>query len=72
MARIGFGQFNLAQMSDYPLTRLTKNFALLNSLYRTEWIARRIIDTLPQDMTKNWYELKSQLQPDQLDLFATM
>ena len=72
MARIGFGQFNLTQMSDYPLTRLTQNFALLNSLYRTEWIARRIIDTLPQDMTKNWYELKSQLQPDQLDLFATM
>ena len=72
MARIGFGQFNLTQMSDYPLTRLTQNFALLNSLYRTEWIARRIIDTLPQDMTKNWYQLKSQLQPDQLDLFATM
>ena len=72
MARIGFGQFNLTQMSDYPLTRLTQNFALLNSLYRTEWIARRIIDTLPQDMTKNWFELKSQLQPDQLDLFATM
>lgn len=72
MARIGFGQFNLTQMSDYPLTRLTQNFALLNSLYRTEWIARRIIDTLPQDMTKNWYELKSQLPPDQLDLFATM
>lgn len=72
MARIGFGQFNLTQMSDYPLTRLTQNFALLNSLYRTEWIARRIIDTLPQDMTKNWYELKSQLPPDQMDLFATM
>lgn len=72
MARLGFGQFNIAEASEYPLTRMTQNYALLNSLYRTEWIARRIIDTVPQDMTKNWFELKSQLQPDQLDLFHTM
>ena len=72
LARIGFGQFNIAQASEYPLTRMTQNFALLNSLYRTEWIARRIIDTIPEDMTKNWYELKTQLQPDQVDKFVTM
>lgn len=72
MARLGFGQFNIAEASEYPLTRMTQNYALLNSLYRTEWIARRIIDTVPQDMTKNWFELKSQLQPDQLDMFHTM
>ena len=72
LARIGFGQFNVAEASEYPLTRMTQNYALLNSLYRTEWIARRIIDTIPQDMTKNWYELKTQLQPDQVDKFKTM
>ena len=72
LARMGFGQFNIAQASEYPLTRMTQNFALLNSLYRTEWIARRIIDTIPQDMTKNWFELKTQLQPDMVDKFHTM
>lgn len=72
LARIGFGQFNITEASEYPLTRMTQNYALLNSLYRTEWIARRIIDTIPQDMTKNWYELKTQLQPDQVDQFKTV
>lgn len=66
-ARLGFGEPNLLETAEYPITRLTQNYALLNSMYRNDWIARRIIDTIPEDMTKNWYEIKSQIDPDATD-----
>lgn len=65
MARLGFGQPNLLEQTEYPLTRMTQNYALINSLYRNDWIAKRIIDTIPEDMVKNWYEITSQVSPDQ-------
>lgn len=68
-ARLGVGQTNLLEAAEYPLTRMTQNYPLLNSLYRNDWIARRIIDTIPEDMLKNWFDLKSQLTPDQINQF---
>lgn len=68
-ARLGFGQMNLLEAAEYPITRMTQNYPLLNSLYRTDWIARRIIDTIPEDMLKNWVSLKSQVTPDQTAQF---
>ena len=66
-SRLGFGQPNLMETAEYPKTRMTENYALLNSLYRNDWIASKIIDSVAEDMTKNWYEIKSQLQPDAID-----
>ena len=70
-ARLGFGQLNLLETADYPITRMTQNYPLLNSLYRNDWIATKIIDVIPEDMTKNWYKLTSQVQPDKLEELAT-
>lgn len=70
LARLGAGQLNLASFSEYPITRLTQNYALMNSLYRNDWIAGRIIDTVPEDMCKNWYKLTSNLTPDQIKGFS--
>ena len=67
VARLGVGQDSVVEASQYPITRLTQNYALMNSLYRNEWIARRIIDTIPEDMCKNWYHITSQVDPDSLD-----
>lgn len=67
--RLGVGQTNLLEAAEYPLTRLTQNYSLLNSLYRNDWIARRVIDTIPEDMLKNWFDLQSQLTPDQISQF---
>lgn len=64
--RLGIGQLNLMEAAEYPISRMTQNYALLNSMYRNDWIAGRIIDTIPQDMVKNWYKLVSQLQPDRI------
>lgn len=71
-ARLGFGQPNLLEAAEYPTTRMTQNYPLLNSLYRNDWIATKIIDVIPEDMTKNWYRLTSQVQPDKLEELATV
>ena len=71
-ARLGFGQPNLLEAAEYPTTRMTQNYPLLNSLYRNDWIATKIIDVIPEDMTKNWYRLTSQVQPDKMEELATL
>ena len=69
LARIGFGTPSLLEGTTYPLTRLTRDYMLMQSLYRTNWIARKIIDAQVEDMFKNWVELTTELEPDQLDRF---
>lgn len=71
-SRLGAGQSNLLEAAEYPLTRLTQNYTLLNSLYRNDWIARRVIDTIPEDMLKNWFDLQSQLSPEQIGQFEKL
>ena len=66
LARIGFNQPNILEGSQYPITRLTRNYNLMNSLYRDSWIIRRVIDTLAQDMFKNWIQLTSSITPDEV------
>lgn len=66
MARTGFGTPNLMEGTQYVMTRLTRNYNLMNTLYRNSWVARRIIDTIPQDMTKAWTRLESDLTPEDL------
>jgi len=73
MARLGNGQTNLLEGTDYVLTRdVTRNFQRLNAMYRGHWIVRKIIDTIPEDMTKNWYRLKTQVKPELIDAFERM
>ena len=69
MARIGFGSSNLLEGSDYPLTRISRDYNLMNSLYRSHWIVRKIIDTIPDDMCKNWIELTCQISPEMIDKY---
>jgi phage-related protein (TIGR01555 family) len=69
MARLGFGSGNLTEGANYPLTRLTQNYTLMLSLYRSHWIVRKIIDTIPEDMVKNWWEFDGQVGPAHVDRF---
>ncbi|HBC94372.1 MAG TPA: hypothetical protein DCZ10_16100 [Pelotomaculum sp.] len=72
LARLGWGTPNMLEATEYPLTRLTKNYTLMNSLYRSHWIIRRIIDIIPEDMCKNWYQISSQLPPEYVDRIAKL
>lgn len=66
LARLGAGTPNLLEGTEYPMTRITRDYQLMNSLYRSHWIVRKIIDTIPEDMCKNWINITTQLEPDQL------
>lgn len=48
-ARTGFGQLNLVNTTEYPLTRLTQDWSLLTSLYRSSWIVQRVCSVIPED-----------------------
>ncbi len=69
LARIGLGTPSLLEATEYPINRLTRDYALMNSLYRNHWIVRRVIDTVPEDMCKNWITLKTQVAPDYIKRF---
>lgn len=66
LARTGYGTPNLMEGTEYPLTRITNDYNLINSLYRNHWIIRKVVDTIPEDMTRNWIKLKSSIPPDKL------
>ena len=66
-ARLGFGTMDLTQATDYPLTRLSQNYELLTSLYRDNWIVQNIVATIPDDIIRKWYELKTSLDPEYID-----
>ena len=48
-ARTGWGQPNLINMTEYPMTRLTQNWSLLLSLYRSSWIIQQVCSVIPED-----------------------
>lgn len=67
IARLGYGTQDLLQATQYPLTRMTQNYQLLTSLYRENWIVQNIIETIPGDMVRKWYTLKSNVGPEYVD-----
>lgn len=48
-ANTGWGQDNLINATEYPLTRLTQDWQLLTSLYRSSWIVQRVCNVIPED-----------------------
>ena len=68
-ARLGTNTPNLLEGTSYPNTRLTRNYQLLNSLYRSHWIIRKIIDVPQEDMMKNWIDLTTEAEPKYIDKF---
>ena len=58
---------DLMNGTSYPMTRLTQNYELLTSMYRDNWIIQNIVATVPNDMIRKWYQVKSRITPKQLD-----
>lgn len=48
-AKTGWGEENLINATEYPLTRLTQDWQLLTSLYRGSWIIQRVCNVIPED-----------------------
>ena len=66
LARLGANTPNLLNATEYTMSRMTRDFATLNAMYRDSWIVRRIVDIIPADMLKNWITITSGLSPDLL------
>lgn len=48
-AKTGWGEDNLMNATEYPMTRLTQDWQLLTSLYRSSWIVQRVCNVIPED-----------------------
>ncbi len=71
LARMGFETPSLLEGTGYPMTRLSRDFNLMNSLYRSHWIVRRIVDTIPEDMCKNWIKINTQADPQAIKKYTS-
>ena len=67
LTRQGLGMPNPMNATKYPITRLTQDYLLLISMYRNNWIVRKIVDRVAQDMTKAWVNITSDISPEALD-----
>lgn len=65
--RLGYGSQSPLEATEYPLTRMTDNYALLNSLYRDNWVVQNVVGIIPDDMTKEWFRPTGSLTPQQMD-----
>ena len=62
---LGWGSQSPLEATEYPLTRMTDNYALLNSLYRGNWVVQNVIGLMVDDMLREWYTVKG-VPPDAL------
>lgn len=65
--RLGWGSQSPLEATEYPLTRMTDNYALLNSLYRDNWVVQNVVGLMGDDMLREWYKLKGSYTPEALD-----
>lgn len=65
--RLGYGSQSPLEATEYPLTRMTDNYALLNSLYRDNWVVQNVVGLMVDDMLREWYKLSGRTSPEQLD-----
>lgn len=54
----------MLESTRYVRTNFTADYMTMTALWRQNWIVKRLIGVVPEDMTKNWYKIKSQLTPD--------
>lgn len=67
--RLGYGSQSPLEATEYPLTRMTDNYALLNSLYRDNWIVQNVVGIIPDDMCRKWFSLSGAAGPEHLRRF---
>ena len=61
--RLGWGAQSPLEATEYPLTRMTDNYALLNSLYRDNWVVQNVVGLAVDDMLREWYEITGSITP---------
>ena len=70
--RLGWGSQSPLEATEYPLTRMTDNYALLNSLYRDNWVVQNVVGLAVDDMLREWYEITGSITPDAAKAIAKL
>lgn len=65
--RLGLGSQSPLEATSYPLTRMSDNYALLNSLYRSNWVVQNVVGIIPDDMTKKWFQVQGPVSPQHIE-----
>ncbi len=66
-ARTGWGSQSLPEQGRYELIRFSYDYWSLITLYRNQFLCRRIIDVPADDMMRAWPSLRSEMQPGDED-----
>ena len=45
---------------------MTGNYALLNSLYRDNWIVQNVVGIIPDDMCRKWFTVSGEVGPEHI------
>lgn len=64
--QLGYGSQSPLEATEYPLTRMTDNYALLNSLYRDNWVVQNVISLVVDDMLRERFTVDG-MPPDKLE-----
>ena len=56
--RLGYGSQSPTEATQYPMTRMTGNYGLLNALYRENWVVQNVVGLMVDDMLRHWYRLR--------------
>ena len=62
--RLGWGSQSPLEATEYPLTRMTDNYVLLNSLYRDNWVVQNVVGLMVDDILREWYKPKGNITPE--------
>jgi phage-related protein (TIGR01555 family) len=65
--RLGVGSGNAIGNDEYIVDFLTNNYNKLRSMYRSNWVCRKIIDLAPKDMLRAGFDITGDLDPKAID-----
>jgi uncharacterized protein len=66
MARVGLGAGNQAG-GGYAFDNISRNRTTLEAAYQSNWVAATAVDVVAEDMTREGIDVKTSLDPDELD-----
>ena len=67
--RLGLGSQSPLEATEYPLTRMTYDYALLNSLYRSNWVVQNVVGIIPDDMLREGFAVSGAISPENMQAF---
>lgn len=65
-AKLGWGTGNIGDASHYGFHPITRNRLQLEWVYRGSWIAGKAVDAIPEDMTREGVDYRTDEPPDKI------